>query len=267
MAQRDPSLQEALTQFHNYTIANMYTGIPGIIVSVVDMGRMIVNVQPTINIRSDDGLLISERPPILNVPLVMPVGLQGGLTFPVQPGQPVWLSFSMRGMDAWKASNGYPNTPLDMRTFDVRDCVAELAIYPGSRSPNDPSARTLSHNPEDVVLVHNIGSGNEVEIRLKAGGGVEINAPGQEVKVVCNTALVEADSSVTLDTPETNLTGNLTVEGTMDILGTSSGSGLSTIHGNFDIVGTTLQHNGKNIGSTHTHTGVQSGGDISGPPA
>lgn len=265
MAQRTPSIQETLNSSFDYQTAALYTSIPGVVVSVVDMGQMLLNVKPTINMRSEDGIQIAERPPILNVPLVMPLSKEGGLTFPVKPGDLVWLTFSMRGLDAWKASNGYPTTPMDMRKFDIRDCVAHPCVYPGSQSPNNPSKRVLDHNPSDVVLVHNVGTGNEVEIRLKAGGGVEINAPGQEVVVNCDRSQVNADSEVVLSTPETVLTGNLTVQGTMSIDG-NSGSGTNTIRGNFNIVGTTLNHNGKNIGSTHTHTGVEFGGDNSGPP-
>lgn len=265
MSARSPSFEEALTAHFDYSTANLYTAIPGVVVSVVEMGNLLVNVQPTINVRSEDGLVVMSRPPILNVPVVMPLSKQGGLSFPLREGDLVYLVFSMRGLDAWKASNGYPSTPLDMRKFDVRDCVAMPCVYPSSESTNDPGKRALSHNPDDVVLVHNIGSGNEVEVRLKAGGGVEINAPGQEVKVVCQTAVVEADSQVTLDTPETTMTGNLTVQGTMTIDG-EEGGGTNVIRGNFNIIGTTLTHNGKDIGSGHTHSNVQPGSGNSGPP-
>lgn len=265
MSQRTANLQEWVTDSFDYQTNGMYTSLPGIVVSVVDAGDMLVNVQPTVNLKTEDDFSVTQRPSILNVPLVMPLTKDGGLSFPVQAGDLVWLTFSMRGLDAWKSSNGYPTTPLDMRKFDIRDCVAQPCVYPSSESPNNPSKRSLEHNPLDVVLVHNIGSGNEVEIRLKASGGVEINAPGQEVKVVCNTALVEADTSVTLDTPETLLTGNIVVQGTMTIDG-DSGGGTNTIRGNFNIVGNTLNHNDVDISSTHRHSGVESGPDNSGTP-
>lgn len=57
------------------------------------------------------------------------------------------------------------------------------------------------------------------------------------------------------------ITGNLSIDGV--------GGGTATVNmdGNFAITGTTLTHNGKSIGSAHTHTGVQPGGGTSGPPA
>jgi hypothetical protein len=39
-----------------------------------------------------------------------------------------------------------------------------------------------------------------------------------------------------------------------------------TSTGDVEIVSNTLTHNGKNIGDTHTHSGVTSGGQASGPP-
>lgn len=177
MAQ-SPTLHEILTASSQYALSDVYTNIPGIILAVKDMGQMVVDVQPTINIRSQEGDENTPRPPILNVPLKMPISNQGGLTYPVAPGQPVWLEFSMRGMEVWKRGNGSPEAPVDMRTFDPRDCCAS-PIYPFQTSPNQSSKRSLSHSPQDVVLVHNIGTGNEVEIRLKPNGDVFINSPSK----------------------------------------------------------------------------------------
>jgi hypothetical protein len=43
--------------------------------------------------------------------------------------------------------------------------------------------------------------------------------------------------------------------------------GTMRLIGNVAIQGGTLTHNGVNVGSTHTHTNVQAGGSLSGPPA
>lgn len=197
MAQ-SPTLHEILTASSQYALSEVYTNIPGIILAVKDMGQMVVDVQPTINIRSQEGDENTPRPPILNVPLKMPVSNQGGLTYPVAPGQPVWLEFSMRGMEIWKRGNGSPEAPVDMRTFDPRDCCAS-PIYPFQSSPNQSSKRTLTHNPQDVVLVHNIGTGSEVEIRLKPNGDVFINSP-TKVTVNCQDAEINAESSTSVNT-------------------------------------------------------------------
>lgn len=198
-----PTLHEILTASSQYALSDVYTNIPGIILAVKDMGQMMVDVQPTINIRSQEGDENTPRPPILNVPLKMPISNRGGLTYPVAPGQPVWLEFSMRGMEIWKRGNGSPEAPVDMRTFDPRDCCAS-PIYPFQSSPNQSSKRSLPHSPQDVVLVHNLGTGNEVEIRLKPNGDCVVTSPANVI-VNCKNAIVNADIDATVNTGQSTI--------------------------------------------------------------
>jgi hypothetical protein len=46
----------------------------------------------------------------------------------------------------------------------------------------------------------------------------------------------------------------------------TSGTAAVTMTGNFAFVGSSLTHNGKNIGSTHAHSGVTTGGGDTGAP-
>jgi len=92
------------------------------------------------------------------------------------------------------------------------------------------------------------------------GGGLPIvieNVP---------TATVKADAKINLDAPIVECTGELAVMGSLNVLGATDGGGASKITGNFEIIGTTLTHNGKNIGSDHKHSDVQAGGDNTGEP-
>lgn len=176
MSTRDASLQEVLVSAFDYLTAGMNTIIPGIVLTVHDRGQNRIDVQPALNIRSEDGTQISERPPILNVPLHMPVSKTGGLTYPINVGDTVTLLFSMRGLEIWKRGNGYPSTPNDLRKFDIRDCVAISGLFPFSESPNQPAKHILPHNTSDVVLFHNVGKSTEVEVRLTESGDVRIRA-------------------------------------------------------------------------------------------
>ena len=204
MATREPSLQEVLTTSFDYLSAGMHTMIPGIVLTVRDnLSQMTVDVQPSLNMRSEDGTEVVERSPILNVPLVLPISKLGGLTFPVNIGDPVALIFSMRGLDVWKRGNGYPSTPSDLRKFDKKDCVAIPGLFPMNISPNNPSAHVLPHSTKDVVLVHNIGKPSEVEIRLTESGDVRIRAASGKV-------YVDSDSSFSKDV---NIDGTLTLAG------------------------------------------------------
>lgn len=251
-----PSLQELLTAANDYALSNVYTSIPGIIVSVKDLGELRVDVQPTINIRSEDGTVSTPRPPILNVPLKMPVSNQGGLTYPVAVGQPVWLDFSMRGLEKWKRGNGRADSPSDMRMFDQRDCVAE-PVYPFGLSPNDPAKHSLAHDTSDVVLFHNLG-GAEVEIRLKPNGEVIVNSP---VKVTINSPENEINGNVTVNGDFKNTGGSFQVDtGTYALSASEEATQFGTMShsGSFVLNGIPMED--------HRHGGVVQGGDVSEGP-
>jgi hypothetical protein len=262
MAQREPSLQEVLESHFDYMTSNMFTAITGVVVSVENAGENRLNVQPSINMVSRDMLEITERSPILNVPMFQAQTKQGGLSIPIQAGDPVLLVFTMRGLDAWKQSNGYPTTPTDRRKFDNRDCIAIPGVFPFGQSPNRPSAHTLAHSPSDVVFVHNLGKGNEAEIRIKSGSGnIEINAPNSDVKVVCQNSTVNASKKVSYSAQDFEIscvnykltTGNYQVD--VATGGTNVSTGVFRMNGQFIL---------NNIG-IHAHRHVETGSITNGP--
>jgi phage baseplate assembly protein V len=114
--------------------------------------------------------------------------------------------------------------------------------------------------------VSNIGSSNENEVRLKASGDIILNSPSK-VEVNCTTAEVNASESVTIDTPETTVTGSLRVEGMLTYVAGMTGSGGSstaTITGDVVVTGDVIS-NGVVLDS-HTHSGVETGSGNTGSP-
>lgn len=107
--------------------------------------------------------------------------------------------------------------------------------------------------PDGTTVDYNSAS-NTLTITVAGSGNVIIN---------CKVANVKAETSVTLDTPDTFCTGNLTVAKSFQ-MGQEGGS--ATMKGNVAIEGGSLTHNGKNVGSTHSHSGVTPGGGNTGAP-
>jgi phage baseplate assembly protein V len=64
---------------------------------------------------------------------------------------------------------------------------------------------------------------------------IDASASSGTVIIKCNTATVEAETSVTIDTPNTTCTGNLTVAKSLSV-GTAGGT--STMKGNMSVEGT-----------------------------
>ena len=190
---------------------------------------MSVNVQPTVNIRQEDGD-IEERPTILNVPVQMPASNTSAFTFPVNVGDTVLLVFTMQGIDTWKRGTGKPTTPSDFRHHSIRDCFAITGVFPLANSVNNPSKRTWAHSTQDTVMVHNIGTGSETEIRMKPSGDIIINT-NQNVTANCNKATINSSliemnaNSMNINVPNTTWNGDITQSGDLTVSGlTTSGS-------------------------------------------
>lgn len=99
-------------------------------------------------------------------------------------------------------------------------------------------------------------AGNTAVITVTPGGAVKIESQ-QTVDIDAQGAVtVKTPVSVTHDTPNTYCTGNLVVAKSLT-MGAEGGS--ATLTGAVTIAGPSVTHNGKNIGSTHTHGGIQPG--------
>lgn len=209
----------------------MHTALPAIVVRTINsLEGQTIDVQPSLNVKMFDDSPSVERPPILNVPVVFPASSTSAITFPLNPGDPVLLIFSERGLDSWKSGNGYPTTPTDYRMFDYQDCFAIPGPFPVGRAPNNPAKRRWPHSTHDLVVAHNLGSGTEVELRLSEAG-----------KLIINT-----DVAVEVNAPETVWNGDITHVGTFMNTGGVISNGV--------------------ILDAHVHSGVQSGPSVSGPP-
>lgn len=259
MSDREGSLQEVLVAAFQNQMGNVHTAIPCIVVAVRDsLNGAMVDIQPTVNQRFKDGTT-KERPVILGIPVSFPVSSSAGLTFPIKVGTTGIAVFSMRNLDAWKNGSGRPTTPLNFAKFDKGDAIFIPGIQPPGVNVNNPSKRTWTHSTEDTVLVNNIGTGQECEVRLKASGDVVINT-NQNVEVNCNNATVIAQANITLDC--TNL--DVTAGTATFAIGETSWIGNINHTGNYTLVGTATFNN--IVFDTHKHTGVQTGPSLTGGP-
>lgn len=109
------------------------------------------------------------------------------------------------------------------------------AVVVGSLFSDTDPAPAASKDQETTVYpdgstVDYNSATNTLTVTVAGNGNVVVN---------CKTATVKAATSVTIDTPQTTVTGKLTVQGATDVQAILS--------------------RGKDISSTHTHGGVQGG--------
>lgn len=154
----------------------------------------------------------------------------------------------------WTAPNVGEQVMVFCPFGDPTQAVVGPSIFQDDFSAPAASAdQDTTVYPDGTTVDYNSAT-NTLTVTVAGSGNVVIN---------CKVATVKADTSVTIDTPETTCTGNLTVKKSFT-MGQEGGS--ATMKGNVAIEGGSLTHNGKNVGSTHTHGGVQSGGSNTAAP-
>lgn len=194
-------MQDLLIAAFNSQMNNVHTALPCVVVQIQGPDR--VAIQPAINQKFKDGGT-KERPVVVNVPVSFPVSKTGGMTFPVKPGDTGMAIFSMRSIEAWKNSDGYPSTPLNYAKMDKQDAMFIPGLQTSSTSSNNPAKHSWSHSIEDTVMFAGLGTGNEVEVRLQPSGNVLIRT-NQDVSVECDNASVVANTSASITTPELSI--------------------------------------------------------------
>lgn len=120
-----------------------------------------------------------------------------------------------------------------------------------------------SPNKMDV----NVGSVNfTITVPQDGNPTVVFNAPNGAITVNAQTATVKADTSVTLDTPLTTITGELNVNGAVTMDSTLTVTGATTLASTLDVVGamtaTTITASGAVAAATLAASAGISGGSI-----
>lgn len=205
-------------------MVDLNTSIDGI---VVDYADGLATVRPIGNKVIDEES--QPFPLIYRVPIRWPsfVGGNAGIKGPVTQGDKVQIIFGQQARDGSD----------DARRFDLTDAYAIIAS-------NEISGGGA--NNSDMIMWFGSAS-----IRITASGQIVITAP----------------AGIDYVAPTNTYNGTQTTQGLITgaggfVIGGGTGA-TATITGNVDINGT-VTNNGKNIGSTHTHGGVQPGGGTSG---
>lgn len=238
---------DELEAFWQYKTSKLFTSIPCEVVKVHDsLNQQMVDVRPVVDQLYRDNTT-EKQPVILSVPVVFPASKNSAFTFPVNVGDVVLAVFSQRGLDRFKAGTGQSVPPTDHRRFSIRDAVAIPGLFPFMNAINNPTKRTLPHSTSDAVMVHNIGTAEEAEVRIKPSGQVKITSK----------LLVEIDS------PTAHFTGNITSDGNIAATGNITTNG--NVHADGVIESDTEVLVGAIGLTTHKHSGVQRGGGSTDP--
>ncbi|WP_347558584.1 oxidoreductase [Robbsia sp. KACC 23696] len=120
----------------------------------------------------------------------------------------------------------------------------------------------------DAVYFGGIINGTPKQYMAFSSNGIDILSPTR-ISLTAPVIVSNASSTFTVNSPQSQFSGAVIVQGLLSWLAGMTGSVVSgvasVITGAVQFVGT-ITSNGKSIDSTHTHGGVQEGGDITDPP-
>lgn len=241
MKSDEPALNNPLTAmmvqgFDNLMRSLMFC-LPGEVVSFspeTQLATVRCGIQRVIN---GEGRTI---PLIQNVPVHFP-GDSHYLWHSIESGCEGLIHFSQRSVEEWIQGGG-PVKPSDTRMLALSDAF----FVPGCRSKpnaipdfrNDGIGISKKDGSEYVWLKGN-GTLEAVaqDVDVRASGSASVEAP---------TVTVTGSTAVSVISPSISLQGNVSVSGNLAVTGT-------------------LTQGGTNVGASHSHGGVESGPDSSGP--
>ena len=146
-----------------------------------------------------------------NALIVYPYGMHANAV----PQKSMVLWFGVGGDDSNKAGFAFDHAVRP----DLEEC--EVALY----------------QPETNTIIKFVKDGS-----IEVNSDVKITATCPEIEANCENLLVNAATSVTLDTPDVTMTGNCQINGNLTVDAATTLSG-------------TVTSNGKDISDTHTHIG------------
>lgn len=148
---------------------------------------------------------------------------------------------------------------LDPKVGDIGIAVfasRDISAVKASKAQANPGS-WRSHDMADGLYVGGLLNGTPVQYVQFTAGGINLVSP---TKVTITAPQIEgnAEEQFAINSPQIVLNGTVQQ-------GAGSYGGTSTWQGNMNTLGT-LRNNGKDVGSTHTHPGVQSGPSNTGTP-
>ena len=201
-------------------------------------------VQPEIDLAGNN----IPMPVITNIPVSFVRCGNSHITHPINKGDTGFIIFADRDISSWVETNN-KSVVDSARTHSMQDSYFVPGIVGGGNNAN----------PNDVEIKY-----NNTTIHLRKNGDVDINTPS---KVNVNASNVIINSETT-NNGNVQINGNLIVSqmlttGGFTSLGTSGG-GTAQFTGSINVADE-VTASGINL-STHTHSGVQSGGSNTGQP-
>ncbi|WP_444447887.1 Gp138 family membrane-puncturing spike protein [Pseudomonas kurunegalensis] len=159
--------------------------------------------------------------PVHGIPVYMPSTGLTTIRFPVKVGDTVICVVNQTTMDPIKdQSVRQDKGPIPVAVQDFGRFNAQNAIaIPFNLAVAQSAGHALSVSPDDLVIAHNVGTGQEAHIVVKPNGdiGVEsqftVNVKAKDVSLEATQSISLKAQTMSIDVPTTTWNGNYSLTG------------------------------------------------------
>lgn len=178
---------------------NMKVSIPALVVNVQNLKKGLISVLPIVNFRDNHTHEYYEYGVLEDIRVVFPSNSTSTICFPVKVGDTVDVIFKSCSISGFLNGNKNPHNPSQTFIQNMLDCCAYVGFQTTQESCFDANNYSNEFNLNDLNIIHNKNTGNEVVFKLTEEG---------DVNVICKKHTIEAEEveinaskSITLRSP------------------------------------------------------------------
>ena len=237
-----PEFTQAIRQNITHMINGIHTSFPGKIAKY-DPEKNLANVQPIMKYKKPNGDIL-DYPLLTGVPVWFPqvFGQKATITYPVKEGDQCLVIVAERPIDYWLFEK---ETKTDLM-FDLTEAIC----IPGLFAKPNPLAKKAV---DDEAIILQLGQTyveiKKDDIRLDSQKTVNVKTRDKVIVDAAKDVDVLSATKVNITAPQIVLTGEVKINGTLDVTGVIDSD-------------TDVTTNGISL-KTHTHTAPE--GETSGP--
>lgn len=186
---------------------NIKIAFPAVVIGVDKLSDGLIDVQPIVDFMNSTTSESVSYPTLYDIRVVFPSTINSTICFPVNQGD--FVDLIVQSVDIQKFVNGNEeqHSPSFSSYNNLSNVVAFVGFSPFQHSCFNANNYKNEFDNQDLNIVHNKNTSNEVSIHLKTDGDIAIKSPTRVVveakevellsdKVDANSAIIDTQGDV-----------------------------------------------------------------------
>lgn len=192
----------------NYVDQNLYLSVPAVVINTSKYSsQQVIDVKPLIGVVYPDGTEV-EPAALKSIFVKLPHGGDFSIQMPIKVGDLVTLHWTHRSLNSFLNGDGSSSLESLEANFQPKDCYATHGF--GTRRNN------LAPSTTNFVI-----KGPKSNTVITPEGDITTTCVNSTLS--CQTATVNASTSVTITSPISTFNGNVQINGALDVSQTITG--------------------------------------------